>query len=141
MYRRGPLSDFDISVACNYLPGSTATGFFAVVSSLTNQSDIFYIVADRLSAQSQASCRVQNKEAYNVFVYDRGEDHLPEIWPAGMQIIPLINTDGNLSSGTTEVILYIFVICLYQRTVTRVPEIVTVLININVTTLLYKSYD
>ena len=78
------------------------------MSSLTNQSDVIYIVADRLSAQSQTNIRVHNQDGYRVVVYDRGEDHIPEIWPAGMEIIPLVISDRNSSLGTIKfIILYI----------------------------------
>lgn len=101
MIRRGHLSTHAISITCTYLPGSVSAGFFAVVSSMMNQSDVIYIVADRDQlSQSQASVGVHNQFAYSVVVYDRGENFLPEIWPAGREIVPpAISLNGSPSYG------------------------------------------
>ena len=84
----------EIEFTCLYLSGSAPTGLLAIISSLTNLSDVHYVAIDR-NGQTGTSITVNNlsKDQYSVLVYDRGEDHVPEIWPAG--VASRVNFDQN----------------------------------------------
>ena len=76
-----------IEITCSFLTGSTPPGILAIVYSLTNSSEIHYAVGERSGNQSQVIIDRLHGEVYNVVVYDRGADQLPEEWPAGSQSV------------------------------------------------------
>ena len=82
-----PFKTTVIEITCSFLAGSTPPGILAIVYSHTNSSDIHYVVGERFGNQSQVIIDGLNGDVYNVVVYDRGEDQLPEEWPAGSQIV------------------------------------------------------
>ena len=61
-----------------------------IVQSLINSSDIHYAVGERTGNRSQVIIEGLNEDMYNVVVYDRGDNHLPEKWPAESQTVHTI---------------------------------------------------
>ena len=90
----------EIEITCLYLSGSTPTGLLAIISSLTNLSDVHYVAIDR-NGQTGTSITVNNlsNNQYSVLVYDRGEDHVPEIWPAGSEVVSHVSFVQNTHSS------------------------------------------
>ena len=56
-----------------------------IVQSQTNSSNVYYAMGKRSSTQVLID-RLSG-DMYDVVVYDRGENQLPEVWPAGSQTI------------------------------------------------------
>ena len=84
-----------IEVAFYYLAESTPSGMFVIVHSLTNSSDVHYAVGER--SDTRVIIDGLSGGVYNVVVYDRGEDQLPEEWPAASQTVRV--NDDNSSNG------------------------------------------
>ena len=91
----------DIDITWSYLNGSMPTGLFAIVSSLTNRSDVHYVVIDG-KRQTNTCITIDNlsQDQYSVFVYDREEDLLPELSPAGSSLmVSVINSCQNITQS------------------------------------------
>ena len=88
----------EIGITWSYLNGTMPTGLFAIVSSLTNLSDVHYVVID----QTNTCITIDNlsQDQYSVFVYDREEDLLPELSPAGSSLmVSVINSCQNITQS------------------------------------------
>ena len=80
-----------IEVTCSYLAGSTPSGILVIVQSQTSGSDIHYAVGERSGNQTRVIVDRLSGDVYNVVVYDRGEDQLPKVRPAGSQTVYVQN--------------------------------------------------
>ena len=83
-----------IEVTCSFLAGSTPSGILVIVQSQTSDSDVHYAVGERSGNQTRVIIDGLSGGVYNVVVYDRGEDQLPEEWPAGSQNVYVQNMDA-----------------------------------------------
>ena len=90
-------------VTCSYLTGSTTSGIFVTVQSQTNGSDVHYVVGERsVGNQTRVIIDGLSGGVYNVIVYDRGEDQLPEVRPAGSQTV-YIKNQHSMNAGAFQV--------------------------------------
>ena len=87
-----------IEVTCSFLTRSTPSGILAVVQSQTSDSDVHYAVGERSGNQTRVIIDGLSGGVYNVVVYDRGEDRLPEEWPAGSQTV-YVQNQHNMNAG------------------------------------------
>ena len=76
-----------IEVMCSFLAGSTPSGIFVIAYSPINSSNVHYAVGERIGNQSQVFVDGLSGGVYNVVVYDREEDQLPEVWPAEHHVL------------------------------------------------------
>ena len=90
------INSSSIRIEYSHLPGSTSTGGFLLVQSMTQKRDIYFIAVPRQGHSESTSTTViidnLKGELYNVAVYDLGGNQLPEVWPAGSQLATVVNT-------------------------------------------------
>ena len=87
-----------IDISCVYLDGATSEGFFTVVYSLSNHSDIIYRVAVRNGLEPTTNLSITNLEQdkYRLSVYDLVDSTIPEAIPAAFpqQVSEVNDTDN-----------------------------------------------
>ena len=94
-----------IDVSASYLSGSTARGFFTIVYSPMNHSDVTYHVAIRDGMEPTTNLSIDNLQhsMSTLVVYDLMENTpgMPEVKPAATP--QRVNMDGQLNNGMCKV--------------------------------------
>ena len=94
-----------IDVSASYLSGSTARGFFTIVYSPMNHSDVTYRVAIRDGMEPTTNLSIGNVQhsLCTLAVYDLMENipGIPDVMPAATP--QRVNMDGELNNGMGKV--------------------------------------
>ena len=92
------LQQGQIDISCVYLNGTTNRGFFTIVYSSSNRSDITYRVAVRNGLEPTTNLSLTNlgQDDYQLSVYDLLDSTIPETVPAALpqQVSEVNDTDG-----------------------------------------------
>ena len=87
-----------IDISCEYLKGTTSEGYFTIVYSSSNHSDITYRVAVRNAFEPTTNLSITNlgQDDYQLSVYDLLDSTIPETVPAALpqQVSEMSDTDG-----------------------------------------------
>ena len=102
-----------IDISCAYLDGATSEGFFTVVYSSANLSDIIYRIAVRNGLESTTNLSITNlrQDKYRLSVYDLVDSIIPEAIPAALprQVSEVNDTDETIVNGAGK--LFTIIIC------------------------------